>query len=96
MKYTTGNCPCCGAELEKEVTYNLTPQQIRILNILNRAPGRIYSTEQIVNLLYSHLPNGGPDNAASVVHLQIHRIRKVLGKDCIENVSNSGYRINIK
>ena len=70
------------------------PARIRsgIVNCLRTAEGRPVSCKDIVQYLYGHRADGGPDYAMDIVRIEIHELRK-LGFPIVSHLgrSNWGY-----
>lgn len=79
-------CPTCGQELptglvpvEALAEAVLTTQQEKIVAELIRAYPRSVRTNLLIDALWGADPNGGPEKARYVVHVQISHIRKAIG-----------------
>ena len=90
-------CECCGQVMQNIdlnaviVASRLTPMQVAILRCLAAANGRFMKSEAIADVVYSDRIDGGPDTAASVVGVQILRLRRRLNGAKIQ--AAWGYRV---
>jgi len=76
------------------LAFGLTKQQGAILEALRGANGRAVSIETLEAFME---PTGGRDphgDIDNLVKVQIHRIRRAVGKEVIENVWGRGYRLS--
>ncbi len=73
---------------DKEVP--LSKKALKLIEILAKNRNRSVSKEQLFTYIW------GENKNVSTLRSLIHRIRKTLGEDLIENISNIGYRLRIK
>lgn len=78
-------CSCCGQEVADAHTveelcaaFKLTRTQETILSVLAEKSGRFVSKARIIDAMYAHRIDGGPDNAENVLKVQISHLRKAL------------------
>lgn len=79
----TVKCPCCGSDAKTLSASSLehvpmTASQREIVAMLAKRYPSGMSVDQIADRLYAMNPNGGPDTAHNVVHVQLHRLRKAI------------------
>jgi DNA-binding response OmpR family regulator len=93
-------CECCGQPLPTDVTsiaerLKLSPQHRSIFEALASANGRIFTHDQIFDLMWGTDIDGGPDNPISVARVQIHYLNRKLTAEGfrIEGVWGQGYRL---
>lgn len=68
----------------------LSKKGLKLIEILAKNKNRSVSKEQLFTYIW------GENRDVSTLRSLIHRIRKSLGEDLIENINNIGYRLNIK
>lgn len=86
------SCPCCdgqgliddAADLDK-----LTPSEKRLLSILSKA-GNGISIDAIVDRMYAHRDDGGPDWAKNTIHVIRHNMKPKLTKMGVKIHSRRG------
>lgn len=69
----------------------LTAKEWALLEKLATQPGAICSKEQLEQAIYSF----DDDTGSNTLEVFVSRIRKKLGKDCIETVRGLGYRLHV-
>jgi len=67
-------CPCCKGfgHLDVDETVHFTPSQQRIFDALRSRPR---TCAELVDLLYAEREDGGPDFAATTVHVFVNQMR---------------------
>ncbi|HVV36112.1 MAG TPA: BTAD domain-containing putative transcriptional regulator [Acidimicrobiales bacterium] len=75
-----------GAEVEVS-----RPQHRRILTLLALTPGAVVPLDRLVDVVWDGAP---PENAPSLVHAQISRLRALVGKDTIVQ-RRDGYALDV-
>lgn len=68
--------------------FGVTPAQGSLLNALYQAAGKIVSVDELIDAASLH-PFVGP----RTITVQVCHIRKVIGRDGIENQWGAGYRL---
>lgn len=93
-------CPCCGQALPDAYakvaeTCGLSPQQTELFLTVAAGSGNTVHFERIINRLWGHDPNGGPDDPLSGIAVRVHNANKRLEASGyrIENVWGIGYRL---
>lgn len=69
--------------------FGLSPSQAHIVAALHGARGRLIGS----NRLLDDLPGWNGDRTPNVLAVQVHRLRKRLGRDFIETVRGVGLRL---
>jgi hypothetical protein len=72
-------CPCCqgAGEIEELAPVDLPPMQFKIYDIVRKAKHGI-SGPRLINKVYEHRRDGGPEYAAISVHVQVINLNKKL------------------
>lgn len=93
-------CPCCGQFLPNAYAgvaeaCGLSPQQTELFLAVASGGGNVVRLGTIVDLLWGHDPNGGPDDTRNGISVRVHNANKRLGPSGyrIENVWGQGYRL---
>ena len=68
----------------------LTAREFEILHLLMENPGRVFTREQLLDIIWNY-DYVGDDK---IINTHIKNIRKKLGVDCIETIRGVGYRID--
>ena len=68
----------------------LTAREFEILHLLMGNPGRVFTREQLLDIIWNY-DFVGDDK---IINTHIKNIRKKLGVDCIETIRGVGYRID--
>ena len=68
----------------------LTAREFEILHLLMENPGRVFTREQLLDIIWNY-DFVGDDK---IINTHIKNIRKKLGVDCIETIRGVGYRID--
>lgn len=68
----------------------LTAREFEILHLLMENPGRVFTREQLLDIIWNY-DYVGDDR---IINTHIKNIRKKLGVDCIETIRGVGYRID--
>ena len=68
----------------------LTAREFEILRLFMENPGRIFSREQLLDIIWNYDYMGDD----KIINTHIKNIRKKLGVDCIETIRGVGYRID--
>ena len=71
------------------VLVNLSSREYALLERLALSPGRVYSTEELVDLIW------GDVNDTGVVKVCVHHLRSKLAKDAVRTVAG-GYRLGLE
>lgn len=67
---------------------NLTPYEVRIFEVLAKAPDHMLTFEEISDKVWHYKQD------VCNIRVNINNIRKKMGKHIIENVKGKGYRLN--
>ena len=67
----------------------LTDREFRLLLALVEKPGAVLSIEQLEDRLYAW----GEEIASNTIEVQLHRLRRKLGKEWVRNVRGVGFKI---
>ena len=68
----------------------LTRHEFRLLQALAMRPGQILQSSELREILYQT----GSDRSLNAVEVQIARLRRKIGRDCIRTVRGLGYRLD--
>ena len=68
----------------------LTAREFEILRLLMENPGRVYTRDNLLNLIWNYDFAGDE----KIVNTHIKNIRKKLGVDCIDTIRGVGYKID--
>lgn len=68
----------------------LTAREFEILRLFMENPGRVYTRDNLLNLIWNYDFAGDE----KIVNTHIKNIRKKLGVDCIETIRGVGYKID--
>ena len=78
-------CPNCGFPLAAAGPYGpddlnlrLSPQERKVLSRLIQARGGRVDMPQLVEAVYGHQPDGGPDRAHAIVKVRVSTLRSAL------------------
>ncbi len=85
-------CECCGHPLPSlEVQLELTRRQRDIFAALQKAGVAGITVSQLVDKIYSHDPDGGPDTAENVIHVQRWKMKDRLAKYGMQITTTKGH-----
>lgn len=68
---------------------SLSDREFRLLLALMEKPGSVLSIQQLEHLLYGW----GEEVASNTIEVQLHRLRKKLGRDWIRNIRGVGFKL---
>lgn len=68
---------------------HLSDREFRLLMALIEVPGQVFSIAQLEERLYGW----GEEIASNSIEVQLHRLRKKLGKDWIRNIRGIGFKL---
>jgi len=68
---------------------HLSDREFRLLMALIEVPGQVFSITQLEERLYGW----GEEIASNSIEVQLHRLRKKLGKDWIRNIRGIGFKL---
>jgi DNA-binding response OmpR family regulator len=68
---------------------SLSDREFRLLLTLMEKPGLVLSIEQLEHRLYGW----GEEVASNTIEVQVHRLRKKLGRDWIRNIRGVGFKL---
>lgn len=72
---------------DREVS--LSDREFRLLLVLLEQPGAVLSIQQLEDKLYGW----GEEIASNTIEVQLHRLRRKLGKEWVRNIRGVGFRI---
>jgi len=78
-----------GAVTRDGLPVSLTAQELRLFSYLMHVSPRVVSRTELVEQVY----DGDKEPDSNVIDVQIGRLRRKLGDDCIETLRGRGYRI---
>ncbi|MCK6389993.1 MAG: response regulator [Azonexus sp.] len=67
----------------------LSDREFRLLMVLLEQPGAVLSIQQLEDKLYGW----GEEIASNTIEVQLHRLRRKLGKEWVRNIRGVGFRI---
>ena len=77
-------CPCCGGFMGEAAPLDAVREKVRmghqliILDLLSRHVGRLVPSDAIIDAMYSHRSDGGPDQASRILSVVINRLKKTI------------------
>jgi two-component system, OmpR family, alkaline phosphatase synthesis response regulator PhoP len=76
----------------KGVSYNLANKEIKLLQLLCSQPGRIFTREEIFQLIW----NTSENSTLRTIDVHVRKLREKIGDDWIKTYKGVGYKLNEK